>query len=112
MRIIFDSEEEREHFCGEFCPSFIGMRDSCARTGYGEECTKCWDAAVGCEVDTSVESKAMVVLETIPDGCNDCPCFNEEHGLCGITKEWYDDYTKKKLDSCPMIIQQPNGELD
>ena len=50
MKMIFDSEEEKEEFCGGFCPSFIGMRDSCSRTGKGDLCVKCWDAAVECEV--------------------------------------------------------------
>ena len=41
MKIIFDSEEEKEEFCGEFCPSFIGMKDICSRTTNEDLCVKC-----------------------------------------------------------------------
>ena len=101
-KAVFECKSERDAVFTEKCPSNFGLQNSeCTFDLEDDACTRCWNAAVKCEV---VEPRVMAVLEVMPDSCDECPCFNEEYGLCGITKEWYDDYTKKKLDSCPIII--------
>lgn len=46
MKIIFDSEQERENVAIELgesrlCPSDLGLKESCVR-----ECTTCWEFAL------------------------------------------------------------------
>ena len=49
MKIIFESEEEKEKMVTaiarcESCPSDVGLEDSCADTG--NDCDACWKAAL------------------------------------------------------------------
>jgi len=53
MKIIFDSEEEKEEFFrtiirGDFvCPSDFGMEDKCSGT---KSCTECWEKSIPHEI--------------------------------------------------------------
>ena len=57
MKIIFDSEEQKEKLLCELakvdiCPSFLEINDTC---NVGESldfkhCKKCWEIAIECEI--------------------------------------------------------------
>lgn len=50
MRIIFDSEEEREEFIDNYCPSAIGLSDS-SKCGDNMACDLCWMRAVAMKAE-------------------------------------------------------------
>ena len=103
-KIIFECEEERDAVFTEKCPSNFGLMDSeCTLDPEDDACTRCWEAAVKCEVSTKstpTEPKAMIVLESIPTTCNDCPCFGQEFGICQVTGRQYDG--TGRMDGCPI----------
>ena len=42
MKVIFDSEEERDNLIDGFCPHSVGLVDTCDIEGCGD----CWNAAI------------------------------------------------------------------
>lgn len=54
MKIIFDSEEQKERFLNTVvrCPSDFGLEDNEENCKSGR-CCECWEKAVECEVKKS-----------------------------------------------------------
>lgn len=60
MKIIFDSEEQKEIFLYELatvdsCPSMIKLNDTCDfqdSVDHSNSCKRCWENAIECEVNS------------------------------------------------------------
>ena len=55
MKIIFDSEEQKDTFLAtifyDYCPSDIGLNDRDCDGSIGNDCTECWKRAIKMEVE-------------------------------------------------------------
>lgn len=50
MKIIFDSEEQKEEFIGKYCPDDFGLQDRCSPFSWHCRGELCW-AEAGVEME-------------------------------------------------------------